>query len=267
VKARLAWESRGEGDKTIIVLPWFGVDRSFAAAAFEPAVDKARLRRVYVDLPGCGDSPPGPPSSDGIIDEILRLIGEQFSAERVLLAGFSYGGYLATGLARRRPEAFDGLFLACTTFRIRPEHRELPPAPTAPPHWLPSISAEFRDHLAAALGTPSEATAREIDARLRNLPPADDSYLAQLREHGYPLSDEDTPFVYDRPVALVLGRQDRIAGYASQFRALDAYPTATFTLLDHAGHYLPFERPDPFNASVHEWLARIPIQQQAPQHR
>jgi hypothetical protein len=41
VETEFAWESRGEGDKTIIILPWFGVDRSFAAAAFEPAVEKA----------------------------------------------------------------------------------------------------------------------------------------------------------------------------------------------------------------------------------
>jgi pimeloyl-ACP methyl ester carboxylesterase len=252
----LDWEIRGEGQSTVIVLPWFGVDRSFAAASFEPAVAEEGLRRVYVDLPGCGQSPPGPATSDGIVDQLLQLIGQQLSPGPLLLAGFSYGGYLAAGLVRRSPERFDGLFLTCTALRLRPEDRELPPPRAAPPTWLGSISAEYREHLAAALGTDSEEVACDIDARLLNLPRTDDQYLAQLRAHGYPLSDEDTSSVFDRPVAIVAGRQDRIAGYASQFRALDRFPAGSFTLLDGAGHYLPFERPTTFRATVQEWLTR-----------
>jgi Alpha/beta hydrolase family len=225
----------------------------------------ARSRRRHSSLPSRRLN--SAVSTSTFPDAATRLPGRQPPTESSTRSYFSYGGYLAAGLARRQPEAFDGLFLACTAFRIHPEDRELPATATVSPRWLPSVSAEFRDHLAAALGTPWEAVARDIDTRLLNLPPADDSYLAQLREQGYPLSDEDTPFVYDRPVALVLGRQDRIAGYASQFRALDAYPAATFTLLDHAGHYLPFERPKPFKASVREWLARISIHEPTPEQR
>ena len=252
----LDWESRGEGRITVVVLPWFGVDRSFAAAAFEPAVGDLELRRIYVDLPGCGRSPAGPATSDEIVDQLVQLVGRQLSPAPLLLAGFSYGGYLAAGLTRRSPDRFDGLFLACTASRIRPEDRKLPPPRTAPPAWLSNVSDEFREHLAAALGTDSEAIAGEIDARLQNLPRADDRYLAQLRSCGYPLSDEHSSLVFDRPVAIVSGRQDRIAGYEHQFHTLDRYPAASFTVLDGAGHYLPFERPASFRATVLEWLAR-----------
>jgi hypothetical protein len=103
------------------------------------------------------------------IDELIETTGEVPAVNQVKC------GYLAAGLARRQPEAFDGLFLACTAFRIHPEDRELPATATVSPRWLPSVSAEFRDHLAAALGTPWEAVARDIDTRLLNLPPADDS--------------------------------------------------------------------------------------------
>jgi hypothetical protein len=251
VETEFAWESRGEGDKTIIILPWFGVDRSFAAAAFEPAVEKAQRRRIYVDLPGCGHLPPGPTTSDGIVDEILLLV-------------------------RRVPRSGPRPATARSIRRTDPRLHGLPNPSRGPK------AASDGDRLSTLAAERLSRVPRSPRGRPRNplggsgtrhrhsstdLPPADDSYLAQLREQGYPLSDEDTPFVYDRPVALVLGRQDRIAGYASQFRALDAYPAATFTLLDHAGHYLPFERPKPFKASVREWLARISIHEPTPEQR
>jgi hypothetical protein len=81
--------------------------------------------------------------------------------------------------------------------------------------------------------------AREIDARLQNLPHADDRYLAELRSHGYALMDEGSSFAFDRPVAIVSGRQDRIAGWENQLETLDRYPAASFTLLDGAGHLPP----------------------------
>jgi pimeloyl-ACP methyl ester carboxylesterase len=111
-RVALDWEARGDGRITVVVLPWFGVDRSFAAAAFEPAVGDLDLRRVYVDLPGCGRSPTGPATSNGIVDQLVQLVDRQLPPGPLLLAGFSYGGYLAAGLTRRSPDRFDGLFLA-----------------------------------------------------------------------------------------------------------------------------------------------------------
>jgi pimeloyl-ACP methyl ester carboxylesterase len=57
---------------------------------------------------------------------------------------------------------------------------------------------------------------------------------------------------------VIAGRQDGIAGYADQFRALAVYPQAGFAVLSGAGHYLPFERPDAFRDLVRDWLARCP---------
>jgi pimeloyl-ACP methyl ester carboxylesterase len=150
VETEFAWESRGEGDKTIIILPW--------------SASTARSRRRHSSLPSRRLN--AAVSTSTFPDAATCLPGRQPPTESSTRSYFSYGGYLAAGLARRQPEAFDGLILACTAFRIHPEDRKLPATATVSPRWLPSVSAEFRDHLAAALGTPWEAVARDIDTRL-----------------------------------------------------------------------------------------------------
>jgi pimeloyl-ACP methyl ester carboxylesterase len=55
---------------------------------------------------------------------------------------------------------------------------------------------------------------------------------------------------------VITGRQDRVVGYADQFRCLGAYPSASFAVLAGAGHYLPLERPAEFGSLVEAWLDR-----------
>jgi pimeloyl-ACP methyl ester carboxylesterase len=66
----LAADVKGEGQgRTVVCLPWFGLDSSVTANALEPVLAGCPdRRRIYVDLPGCGESPPGPANSDGVVD-------------------------------------------------------------------------------------------------------------------------------------------------------------------------------------------------------
>ena len=103
------------------------MDRSAAEAAFEPAfagVDP--LRRVYVDLPGWGGSRGGSATSDAIVQQLVEFLEERFSGAPLLLAGWSYGGYLACALARRRPDLVRGLLLVCPGVRAVRSDRRLP---------------------------------------------------------------------------------------------------------------------------------------------
>ena len=84
------------------------------AAAFEPVFAGAGdLCRIYIDLPGTGDSPPVEPHSDAVLEAVEETIESMIGAAPFLLAGCSYGGYLAAGLARRTPTHIAGLLLVC----------------------------------------------------------------------------------------------------------------------------------------------------------
>jgi pimeloyl-ACP methyl ester carboxylesterase len=45
-----------------------------------------------------------------------------------------------------------------------------------------------------------------------------------------------------------------LGGYAGPFRALAAFPAASYTVLAGAGHYLPLEQPAAFRALTLAWL-------------
>lgn len=231
------------------------------AAALEPAVAGCPdWQRIYVDLPGCGESPPGPEDSDGVVDVVAKFISKEIRSPRLLLAGCSYGGYLAAALARRMPNRVAGLLLVCHGVKIRKEDRDLPDdtGATETDGWLSAVPADLREHLSLAIGNRTSHVAERVAAALSSSRSGDEDYLQRLRANGYALSDEGSKAIFPGPTLIVTGRHDRIAGYADQFRATVFYPQASYIAIAGAGHYLPFERPEVFASLVMEWLNQFP---------
>jgi pimeloyl-ACP methyl ester carboxylesterase len=244
----------------VVCLPSAGVDRSAALAAFEPAFARVDpLRRIYVDLPGWGRSRGDSPTSDATVHQLVAFLEKQFSGEPVLLAGWSYGGYLACALARRRPDLVQGLLLVCPGVRANRSERRLPVDRRAKPRsgWLDDAPPELVAHLDQALGnrTP-QVLARVLDV-LRAVGPSDEAYLRELQERGYPLGDEDEPLEFGGPTAVVAGRHDLVVGYADQFELIEGLSHGSFSVIDEAGHYLPFEQPQLFRAAAQHRLAQF----------
>ena len=63
----------------------------------------AGWQRLYVDLPGTGASPAGEPRSDAVLADVVAAVDSLLGGRPFVAAGWSYGGYLAAGLARRMP--------------------------------------------------------------------------------------------------------------------------------------------------------------------
>jgi pimeloyl-ACP methyl ester carboxylesterase len=241
----------------IVCMPGFGLDRSVMAAALEPVLgQRPGLRRIYLDLPGHGESAAGMPTSAAVVDAVSAFIDTRLGDTPPLLAGWSYGGYIAMAIARRRPAGVAGLLLICPGVRIRPEDRDVPgpPAAPSPGGWLDGVPGELRSPLAKALGNRTAQVATRVAAILSASRPGDEDYLRELRDRGYRLPDEDSRAEFTGPVSIITGRQDRVCGYADQFRLLADYPRAAFAIVANAGHYLPIEQPADFRALVAGWL-------------
>lgn len=243
----------------MLCMPGFSLARSAMIAALEPALAASSgLRRIYLDLPGTGQSPSGPANSDGVVDAVSDFVDREIGSARFLIAGWSYGGYLAAALARRRPEQIAGLLLICHGTKILLSDRDVAAAPTVTDDadWLVDVPSDLRAHISVALGNRTRDTAGRVATMLVTSGPGDDEYLERLRNTGYQLSDEDSTLAYLGPTSIIAGRQDYIAGYADQFRALASYPSASYAVLADAGHYLPFEQPEAFRGHTLDWLAR-----------
>jgi pimeloyl-ACP methyl ester carboxylesterase len=247
---------RGEG-RPVVVLPSFSLDHDAMAEVVEPALaGTAGWSRLYVDLPGTGASPTGEPRSDAVLDDVVATVESILGDERFAVMGWSYGGYLAAGLARRLPGRVGGLLLACTGPKILPRDRDLSGvlASAPEPGWLADVSAGLHEHFTQAIGCQTAAVARRVAAVLARNGPVDETYLAALRASGFALSDEDAPTRCAAPVSLLAGRRDRVAGYAALFGALGGYDHADYLVIGSAGHYLPLEKPRLFRAAAPSWL-------------
>jgi hypothetical protein len=87
----------------------------------------------------------GEPSSDAVLDAVSETVRSILGSDPYLLAGCSYGGYLAAALARRTPAQVAGLLLVCTGTKIQPETRNLSgvrPA-TPEPGWLDGVPVDL----------------------------------------------------------------------------------------------------------------------------
>jgi pimeloyl-ACP methyl ester carboxylesterase len=254
----------GIGDRDgipIVVLPCFSLDHVAMASVFEPVLSqRPDSWRLYLDLPGTGRSPSGEPRSDAVLSEVQKAIESKLGDRPFLVAGWSYGGYLAIGLARRTPRVVRGLLVVCAGQKIRPGDRNLQGVVSSTPEsgWLDEIPSQLHDHFRLAIGLQTAAAAKRVAATLALNGPTDEPYLNSLRTEGFALSDEDSPARYHGPAALLSGRSDRIAGYRDIFAAVDRFPGATCIAVADAGHYLPLEQPAVFKSTIRLWLSLCP---------
>ncbi|ROT32189.1 alpha/beta fold hydrolase [Micromonospora sp. HM5-17] len=248
----------------VLALHGWTPDHRLMRGCLEPVfARRPGYRRIYPDLPGMGRSPAPESiaSSDDVLDAVQDLVDEAIGDAPFLLVGESYGGYLARGLARARPEQVLGLALICPigtavehAERNRPELQVLRPDPALVASLDPRLAAEYTE--IAVVQSP-ETLRRFRDEIMVGLDLADGAALARIRRRWRLGTDPESGPAYERPTLILTGRQDSSVGYVDQFALLPHYPRASFAVLDVAGHNLQIEQPALFDALLGEWLDRV----------
>ena len=145
----IVYEDIGEG-LPLVALHGATLDRRMSLGAFEPLFDREgrvsipasaaagrpdggqssrSYRRIYPDLPFMGESLdlPEPTSSDAILEALAAFIREVLPTGSFLLAGESYGGYMARCLLREFGDRVAGVFLLCPSIVSRRAERDIEP--------------------------------------------------------------------------------------------------------------------------------------------
>jgi len=246
----------------LLALHGFPVDHRLMSGCLEPLFGPDEpIRRIYPDLPGLGASPgDGVSSTRDVLDRVDALIDEAIGDEPFLLVGESYGGYLSRALVQRRRAQVLGLALICPMVVADASARRIParavrrPDPELIARLDPVEAVEFTD---IAVVESAEALERFRTEVAPGLAAGDADAIARIRaDYGLeePIERGD-PFA--APTLIIAGRQDWIVGYRDQWRLVERYPSATFAVLDVAGHNLQFERPELFGALLRDWLDRV----------
>lgn len=249
----LHWVEHGAGPP-LVALHGAGVDHREIEAALEALPASAGRRRIYPDLPGMGRSTTGTLAGNNDVVALLLDFLEHLRAGPVVLAGHSYGAYLARGVAARRQELVAGLLLICP---VSQEAHEVPA------HGVVQQDPDAHDDLPAALRqgfdgyfvVRTRATARRYRGQVApGMALADEAALARIFTHW---TVDTGPGIFAGPVLIVAGRNDSVVGHVDAVELCSRYPRASLAVVDGAGHALMHERPGLLSGLLADWLEHL----------
>lgn len=259
---KMYYEEMGAGRPLLLMHGW-GPDHRSMANDMEPLfVNRSGWRRLYPDLPGMGKTHASDwiTNQDQVLDLVIGFIDAVIPGERFVVAGASYGGYLARGLVHRRGSQMDGLLLNVPLVELDPAKRQLPQHLVVheDPEFLAALALDEQD-------MPGFVVAQSIDLldEIRQfigpaMEIADHAFLERLEQHlAFSFDVDALAAPFPAPALFLTGRQDNWCGYREAYRLLDNYPRASFAVLDRAGHLLASEQKTLFRALANEWLDRV----------
>jgi pimeloyl-ACP methyl ester carboxylesterase len=259
------YEIHGSGMPVVMIHGW-SPDHRLMKGCMEPVFQSMQTawQRIYFDLPGMGKTPGRPwiTGSDAMLELVLEFIDGILPDQHFVVAGESYGGYLARGVIKERAAQVDGLLLICPvadqeTLR---EHAPVFQVLEKDEAFLNSLSADDRQYFEGINVVQNQRVwDRFRDEILPGLKLADYAFLeTHLSQHvPYALDVDRIEKPYLQPTLMLMGRQDSVVGYRDQWQMLENYPRASFAVLDKAGHNLQIEQDLLFAALVKEWLGRV----------
>jgi len=256
---RIDWAGRsadvreiGNGPAIVLVhgFPLDGAMWSGVARALSP-----RFHVFKPDLPGRGNSDaPAPESVDAHADFLETVLGQLEGP--VGLAGFSFGGYIALALMKRRPEKVRALALVDTRASADDD-----PGKAKRDETIAAVKADGVAPLAlsmpAKLLSPESLGRSDLVERVQRIisrqrPETIEADLAALRDRP-----DSNAFLAQIavPTLVVVGERDALTPPADSEAMASAIPDARLVVIPGAGHLAPMERPKAVAEALGEFFA------------
>jgi pimeloyl-ACP methyl ester carboxylesterase len=252
------YETYGTG-RPIVMLPGIPSDHRVMLRFMEPLfTQRDGWLRLYPDLPGTGHSlgVDRLATPDQMLDAMLTFIDTLIPGQRFVLAGLSYGGYLARGVLYHRAASIDGVLLCAPQVTAPPTQAHLPPKTTLVED--PTLVSQLEPGIAGLIVVQSSPVVEAVRAMQAEIQLADHAFLARLEAAGPFSFDVDRlPAAFGGPTLMLTARQDHLCGYRDAWDLLDYYPRATFAVLDRAGHLVNIEQDALCQTLMREWLDRV----------
>jgi pimeloyl-ACP methyl ester carboxylesterase len=256
------YETYGAG-RPILMLPGRPSDHQIMQRFMEPLFSRRNgWLRLYPDLPGTGLTPAADhlATHDQMIAAMLAFIDTVLPAQRFVLAGYSYGGYLACGVVSRRATLIDGVLLCAPQVKADPLQARLPERMlvVANPQLLARLQPDFAPLVKNLVVVQHPTVTEALYDVLMEVPEADHAFNERLEGAGSASCEMDPqPPIFGGPALILTARQDHLCGYQDAWDLLNIYPRATFAVLDRAGHFVGFEQAELCQALMSEWLDRV----------
>jgi pimeloyl-ACP methyl ester carboxylesterase len=243
----------------VVLVHGFPFDgRMWGASA--DALAAAGYRAIIPDLRGHGKSPPGDGAAtmEAMADDVAALL-DRIALRKVVLLGFSMGGYVALQFAQRHRERLRALALVDTRAEADSEEAKAGRRKTAADVRERGMQA-LVDALMPKLVRPATHTEKpQVVALLQRMilenPP--DGAVAALAGMARRPDMRARIAGIGLPCLVVVGEEDAITPPEAATRLAQAFSASTYELVAGAAHCAPLERPERFHEVLLEWLGQV----------
>ncbi len=254
---QIAYEDRGEGTPVLFV---HGYPLSRAMWEAQAQALSPRFRVITVDLRGHGesDAPLWLYTMDRFAED-LKILLDHLSIDRVVMAGFSMGGYITFAFYRRYKEQVRAIILADTRPQADGAEGKKARFQAAQTARLKGAGA-IAEAMIPKLMTPQSAQDRpdlvqKVRAMITATPVegiAGDLMAMSERPDSTPLLER-----VDCPTLVVVGEQDVLTPPADAKLMADRIKKSQIEIIPEAGHLANMEQPDRFNRVVDQFLESL----------
>ena len=229
----------------LLILHGSRLDHRHMMETFEPVFEELDgWQRVYVDLPGHGQSPPQDliKTQDDLLAAVIEFADQVFPDQKIAIVGESRGSYLAHGFVHLQPERISGVALIVpggspTADPARlPEHQVMEPDPSLRSELMENEIARFENLMVVQRRDILEKARRSKSPALELFDKAQSERVNQAFDFSFHTRGETS--LFDGPSVIVAGRQDSMSGYLDAIDLLPQFTRATLAVLDAAGHGL-----------------------------
>ncbi|MCD4853716.1 alpha/beta hydrolase [Arthrobacter sp. AK01] len=247
----------------VLVIHGFCVDHRLLLG-LDPVFDAhGQWRRVYVDLPGMGQTAAGPEidSTDAVANAVVSFTRETFGDAEFAILGNSFGGMIARHLVAEFGDQVLGVALLCPVVLADHGSRAVPQRTvirTNPALMATLDPLDAADYEAMSVVQSPGNWSRFRDAALPGLRIFDPAAIERISKN-YALREEPEGrfAAFQGPTLILAGRQDHVVGFQDQIALANSYPQSTIVVLDQAGHNAHLDQPVLTAALVKDWLTRV----------
>ncbi|MFK4789509.1 alpha/beta fold hydrolase [Microbacterium sp. ZW T5_56] len=255
---------RGHG-MPVVMIHGYTVDHRVLLPLEAAFSGEASLRRIYVDLPGHGNSPrlPGVTTASALADAVIDWIENTIGSEPFVVVGQSFGGQIARAVTARLGVQVLGMALLVPVVTWG-EDRILPAMTTVgrDEALLAQLPASERE-LFAAVMTRLDQPGWELFTThiLPGWEAHDRDAAAELEaEFLLPRLPEATAAPHDGQHLLITTRNDALVGWHDQLSLLEHYPHMSTAILTDVGHSPQVESSAVVCDLIGHWLDRLELQ-------
>lgn len=248
----------GEG-RPLLIIHGFSIDHRGVKGIVEESIQYKNYKRIYIDLPGMGQSPaPGKMiDAEELLTTLVKFIEMIIGTEAFSVLGYSYGGYLALGIIKSIPKQVEKLVLLAPVIKAISEHRNLPKK-TEKRSDLFKIENKtlFTQYQDSAVNITKRGYNHYIKEIYPGLAAGNHDFQKTFQETGYAFGFEKSLFVEPITCAslIILGEQDDVVGYKDALEHEKDFYNSRFVLIKNAGHNVQLDQRETVKTEIKDFL-------------